>query len=232
MLTRTPIPQSVARKIQGMILGGRFKSGERMPAQRELAARLGVSRASLREGLLTLETLGLIKTEAGRGTFVMGKPPSSANEMARWRYSDSYTVLEVFQARIMLEGRIASLAAGGLTEAGFQALDRATDDMERHWKAGDLLANVEADLEFHATIAGACSNTMLVALYETVREQLTETQRQPIPITEPVRMTESIREHRQITSALRSGDASGARKAMERHIRNTGRCAGIPSSAL
>ncbi|MNL85069.1 FCD domain protein [compost metagenome] len=68
---------------------------------------------------------------------------------------------------------------------------------------------------------------MLKALYQTVRDQVTETQRQPIPITDPKRMGESIAEHRRIIVALRSNDGAAARQEMENHIRNTARCAGL-----
>ena len=103
---RVPVPHAAARKIQGMILSGELKSGEKVPSQREFAQALKVSRASLREALLTLETLGLLKTEPGRGTFVSQEPPSASRHMARWRYGDSYPVSDVFETRIMLEGRI------------------------------------------------------------------------------------------------------------------------------
>lgn len=106
-------------------------------------------------------------------------------------------------------------------------MEKMTQQMEQGWAQQDLLANVEADLEFHAIIASACSNTMLRALYQTVREQLTATQRQAIPITDPARMSESIAEHRRIVAALRLNDPAGARLEMETHIRNTARCAGL-----
>jgi GntR family transcriptional repressor for pyruvate dehydrogenase complex len=67
--------------------------------------------------------------------------------MARWRYDDSYPVSDVFETRIMLEGRIAGLSAQALADGDLDGLDRATDDMERHWEMGDLLSNVEADPE-------------------------------------------------------------------------------------
>jgi GntR family transcriptional repressor for pyruvate dehydrogenase complex len=106
-------------------------------------------------------------------------------------------------------------------------MEKATKTMEDCWANQDLLANVDADLEFHGTIVSACSNTMLKALYQTVRDQVTETQRQPIPITDPERMRQSIAEHRRIIAALRSNDGSLARSEMEAHIRNTARCAGL-----
>ncbi|MGV8935755.1 MAG: FadR/GntR family transcriptional regulator [Allorhizobium sp.] len=227
MLTKTLVPQSVAREIQAMIQNGSLKAGEKIPSQREFAQKFGISRASLREALLTLETLGLLKTEAGRGTYISGGPSSASNHMAPWRYSGTYSVFDVFQTRIMLEGQIAGLAAGRLMANQLDQMERATRRMEECWASQDLLANVESDLEFHAIIASACSNAMLRALYQTVREQLTETQRQPIPITDPARMRASISEHRRIITALRANDPSQARDEMETHIRNTARCAGL-----
>ena len=98
---------------------------------------------------------------------------------------------------------------------------------KRCWAAGDLLANVEADLRFHHAIAANCGNKMLRMMYETVQGLLSETQRQPIPHTNPSRMRDSIAEHRQIISAVAANDADAARDAMRCHIRNTAACAGI-----
>jgi GntR family transcriptional repressor for pyruvate dehydrogenase complex len=227
MLNRTLVPQSAARLIQDMIQSGELMTGEKIPSQRDFSLKLGISRASLREALLTLETLGLVKTEAGRGTFVTDRSGTGGNGMAPWRYSDTYSVFDVFQTRIMLEGNIAALAAGRLTGNQLQAMETATKRMEDCWAKQDRLSNVEADLEFHGIIASACSNAMMRALYQVVREQLTETQRQPIPITEPARMQASIAEHRRIIAALRDNDPTRARHEMETHVSNTARCAGL-----
>ena len=228
MLNKTLLPQSVAREIQTMIQTGALKAGEKIPSQREFSQKFGISRASLREALLTLETLGLLKTEAGRGTFVVAAGSrSEAGDMAPWRYSDSYPAFDVFQTRILLEGEIARLSAGRLTQLQLDAMEDATKAMEEAWAKQDLVTNVESDLLFHGTIVSACANAMLKALYQTVRDQVTETQRQPIPMTDPERMAQSIAEHRRIIAALRANDGPAARHEMETHIRNTARCAGL-----
>jgi GntR family transcriptional repressor for pyruvate dehydrogenase complex len=230
MLNKTLLPQTVAREIQTLIQTGALKPGERIQSQRELSERFGVSRASLREALLTLETLGLVKTEAGRGTFVTSPSERAAGpaaNMAPWRYSHSYSAFDVFQTRIFLEGEIARLASGRLTQRQLSEMETATATMEECWASQDVLSNVEADLQFHGTIVSACSNQMLQALYQTVRELITETQRQPIPMTDPERMKQSIAEHRRIIEALRSNDGALAKEEMETHIRNTARCAGL-----
>lgn len=222
----TPLPQVVARRLQQMILDGELREGDQIPSQRILSEQFSVSRASLREALLTLETLGLVKTQPGRGTFVTGGRPDTGAE-TKWRYSDSFPMQDVFETRQMLEGQIVETAASTIDAQTLLALREATDDMERCWDAGDLLSNVEADLRFHRAITLACRNRMLQSLYETVQSLLTETQRQPIPRTNPSRMRASLAEHREIIHALSLADGPAARRAMECHIRNTADCAGV-----
>jgi GntR family transcriptional repressor for pyruvate dehydrogenase complex len=223
----TPLPQVVARRLQQMILDGELKSGDQIPSQRILSGQFNVSRASLREALLTLETLGLIKTEPGRGTFVTAGQTQEPGSELKWRYSDSFSMQDVFETRLMLEGQIVESAVPLMDTTVLSVLRDATDEMERCWDSGDLLANVEADLLFHWTIAQACPNQMLRTLYETVRGLVTETQRQPIPRTNPNRMRASLAEHRQIIDAISRADAPAACAAMQSHVRNTAECAGI-----
>ena len=225
MFTRTPVPQSIARKLQEMILSGDLKSGEKIPSQRELSEKFGISRASLREALLTLETIGLIKTEAGRGTFVVGA--GASRTMSEWKFSDEHSLREVFETRLVLEGEITAFAAGRLSEDDLAHLSELTDRMEKAWSRRDFLSNVEADLEFHDLIAQNCRNRMIARLYDQVRELVTETQRQPIPITDPARMRASLSEHRAIVAALETGNAEASRSAMRQHVANTASCAGF-----
>ncbi len=209
-----------------MLLDGALKTGDRIPSQRILSDQFNVSRASLREALLTLETLGLIKTEPGRGTFVTAGRAETAG-IVKWRYSDTFELSDVFETRLMLESQIVECAATTIDPMALDVLRKETDAMERCWEVGDLLANVEADLRFHSTIAQACANLMLKTLYDTVQTLLAETQRQPIPRTNPSRMGASVAEHREIIAALEIGDGTAARRAMHRHITNTAECAGI-----
>ena len=222
-----PLPQVVARRLQDLITRGEWKSGQQIPSQRILSEQFEVSRASLREALQMLETLGLIRSEPGRGTFVAYGLAADRGDELRWRYADSFSLQEVFQTRIMLESQIAvSVALAGASEA-LEALVDMTDAMQRGWEEGDLVANVEADLQFHQTIVAHCGNRMLQALYDNVAGLLTETQRQPIPRTNTRRMVESVGEHRALIAALRARDPDAARAAMTAHIRNTALYAGV-----
>ena len=224
VLNRTPVTHAAAKQIQAMILDGSLRAGQKLPSQRELAVTLRLSRASLREALLTLEAIGLIVTQPGRGTFVADVAPNGRT-MTAWRHAD-YSVADVFQTRIMLESQIVRLGAAAIVPGQIGDLKRLTDQMEKAWDAGDLLGNAEADFEFHGIIVSTCPNRMLVDLYNANRERIHSTQMQPIAVTDPARMRSSIAEHRAIVDALGVRDAARAAEAMATHIANTARCAG------
>ncbi len=227
MQDRGPVTRSVARTLQDMINRGEWKPEQKIPSQRVLSEQLGVSRPSLREALLTLETLGLVRTYPARGTFVTRPGTDNPRKDTRWRYSNDYTLREVFEIRLLLEGKLAAMAAGTMTKDDIATLNAATDTMETAWAAGDLLANVEADLAFHRRIADSSPNQLLLQTYNALSDFLTETQRQPIPFTHLDRMTGSIAEHRAIAAAIDARDAAAAHHAMVDHIRKTAACVGV-----
>ena len=221
---KQPVTAIASRRLQDMIRSGMFPRDSKLPSQRILAEQLGVSRASLREALLTLETLGLVRTLPARGTFVTGTetPP----EPGQWRHESAYSIEEVFQTRILLEGEICRLAAPAIGDSALTTIAAAAELFESAWASGDLVGHVEADLEFHQLIAKACPNALLRETYRSVHALITESQRVPIPNTAVERMRASIAEHRAIVDCLRRRDPVEAKAAMERHVRNTASCAG------
>ena len=126
METKLPVGQAIARQLQEMIRSGELKPGEKFPSQRVLSERLKVSRPSLREALLTLETLGLVRTLPARGTFVVDPDAGVSGSVSGiWRYDDSYSIREVFQSRILIESELCRLSAGALNKATLDALESA-----------------------------------------------------------------------------------------------------------
>jgi GntR family transcriptional repressor for pyruvate dehydrogenase complex len=223
---RLPLTHSIARDLQDAIRAGELKPGAKLPSQRVLSRRFGVSRASLREALLMLETLGLVRTLPARGTVVVG-PDGSALPATPWRYAATHRIADVFQTRLLLEPELCRLAAPAITAQTLATLDATTVRFETGWRQGDLVAHVEADLAFHRLIAEACPNAMLRQIYLSVQAMLSESQRQPIPHTATDRMEASIAEHRRIAEGLRAGDGTAAAAAMRAHVANTARCAGV-----
>lgn len=224
---KLPVTEVVTRRIQEMIRSGEFPPDAKLPSQRILSERLGVSRASLREALLTLETLGLIRTLPARGTFVSGERTQAPKAGQNWRHDARFSITEVFQTRLVIECEMCRLAAPVMTEARLEELAGAARTFEVAWRNGDLLAHVEADLAFHSLIADSCPNGMLRMFYRSIHDVLTESQRVPIPNTEVSRMEASISEHHAILAALRAGDGPAAAAAMRTHIGNTASIAGV-----
>ncbi|MDC0434715.1 FadR family transcriptional regulator [bacterium] len=228
---KIPVAQAVAQQLQDKIRSGEMEPGEKFPSQRILAEQLKVSRPSLREALLMLETLGLVTTLPARGTFVVDQNAvdNCSAGKSNWRYDDSFSIRDVFQSRVLIESELCRLSAETISKDALTILESANSAFEDSWNRQDLMAHVEADLLFHRTIAASCPNEMLQHIYNSVQDLLTESQRQPIPNTEPARMEQSINEHRNIIKALRQADPAQSHRAMRLHIRNTAQCSGVAS---
>lgn len=223
MNIRTPISHSVAKQIQEMIQTGEIPVSERLPSQRILSERLGVSRPSLREALMTLETLGMVQTFPGRGTFVTDPKAKQHGQNEHWRYSQDHVIKDVYEVRLLIEERLARHAAQTCTSQDIKILKQATDKMEEAWSREDLVATVGADAEFHQHIANKSTNSLLLQTYNVASNLFIETQRQPIPFTPVDRMKLSVAEHRKIIDAIVNRDPDSAAVAMSNHIRNTAR---------
>lgn len=227
MHKKAPVLQTITRTLQEMIRRGELKQNEKIPSQRVLSEQLKVSRASLREALLTLETLGLVRTFAARGTFVVGSEIPPVNVESAWRFDQEHTIEEVFQARLLVECELCRLAATSIKAEEIVALRKAAHEFMNAWREHDLITHVEADLTFHHLIAEACPNTMIRDLYRSVRRLLSESQRQPVPYTAPERMEAAISEHTAIIDALEQHNPELAMNAMKAHITKTAVSAGV-----
>ena len=224
---RRQVSHKAVDAIQRKILGGEYQPGQVLPSQIELAAQLGVSRASLREALSMLETLGFLSIEPGRGTFVTSANPTQSGSLSSRRYSRRYEDESVFQTRLALECAIVTQAAMKIGPAALESLRRATHDMRTAWTAQELVRVAQCDKQFHEIIVMACGNAMMNDLYFGAKEILQETQVHPLPITRSKRAEESVREHDTIIEALALHDPVRADAAMRDHITRTAAAVGI-----
>jgi len=226
---RKQVTTRAIEAIREIIDSGQIKEGDSLMSQPKLAAQLDVSRASLREAMSTLETLGYLRIEAGRGTFVASKDPSSN---AKWRFADSYPDVQVFQSRLYLECSIAAEAACHIGVAGLDDLRDQNAAMARAWKHDDRVEINDADTAFHETIVANCGNQMLQDMYAGVAQILQESQRYPIPVTPKLRAAGSIAEHEHIIQAMHHRDRVRASKAMQVHIVETANALGLKMKTL
>jgi GntR family transcriptional repressor for pyruvate dehydrogenase complex len=210
---RPSTPRGAAARLRDLIADGRMRPGDRLPGQRELSEQLGVSRASLREALSVLETLGLVSVQAGRGVFV-AEPPQ---QVPPWPFADRCAPRDVYEARTGVEGFAAELAAERLDDDGLRALDQAVARLRSAFERDDIAGMADADSTFHDIVVEASANPMLVAMVRSVREMLVESQR--LPMSGRTKLEETVREHEALLASFRARDATGAGERMRAHIR-------------
>lgn len=221
------VTQAVVAALQGMIRDGTFKSGAALPPQRELAKQLGVSRASLREAVSILGTLGQLSIEQGRGTFLVSIVDSarSGETVGTWRFATRYSPEEVYQFRLIAESQAVQLAAMNHSE---EELVELTHNLERFRLATrqvDLGEYAKADFDFHRLIIRFSRNRLLADMHGSFAGVLLEAQR--LPLIRRDALWEPVVEHERIVESLKRSDPEGARYYMRQHLSRACSRAGI-----
>jgi DNA-binding FadR family transcriptional regulator len=206
--------RQIAEQLRGLISAGEFDAGTRLPAERDLAKQLGVSRPSVREALIALEVEGWVEVRTGSGVYVRGRTqPAPAPEA-----STEWGPLELIRARRVVEGETAAIAATTARRKDIEAMTRAIEHMRD--LADRNVMPLEGDRDFHLAIVECCGN---VVLAETV-QGFWDSRRGPIftrlgGYFESVKSWRSaIAEHEAIRDAIAARDAEGARRAMHAHM--------------
>lgn len=204
--------RQIAEQIARLIESGEFLPGTRLPAERELAGSLGVSRASVREAIISLELGGLVEVRVGTGIFVTA--PQRQAAAARDAGPGPF---ELLQARKLIEGEIAALAAAKATAADVAALRDCVARMEKH--VDDFAAREASDRDFHEQIAKATGNGSLELVVEGLWNQRADLWRRTQLHFHTAELAhKTIRDHAGILQAIAAHDAAGARTAMHRHL--------------
>ena len=203
----------IADQIAGLIAAGEFQPGSRLPAERELAAKLGVSRASVREAIISLEIGGLVEVRVGTGIFVTLKqaaPGGASGDAGPGPF-------ELLSARKLVEGEIAALAASEATSEDVESLRQSVQRMTSH--VDDFTVREDSDREFHLALAKATGNGSLELVVEGLwnqRSELWGRMQQHFHTTDLA--TQTIRDHAAIVRAVAAHDPVAARGAMHRHL--------------
>jgi DNA-binding FadR family transcriptional regulator len=202
----------VADRIQALIREDHIQPGERLPSERDLATKLSVSRASLREALLALELGGVIEVRGGSGVYVSDAADADASlpEVGPGPF-------EVLSARRLIESEVAAIAARVATDSAIDAILKAVLEMERDH--ANKSGNEQADRNFHLAIARATGNSALVGAMEYLWDQrgrLWHKLKEHFQ-TEELRQ-ETLTDHRKILEAIAAHDPAGARRAMRAHL--------------
>lgn len=213
MARETRAYKKVLAQMLELILSGAFPAGGRLPPERELAERFDVSRPTIREAIIALETLEYVEVKTGSGVYVI------ENSRMTSGISDNVSAFELTESRALIEGEAAALAAKMITDEELKELEASLGDMARENDAGDL-ASGDADKKFHQVIARATRNAMFESIINQmwhVRDHAPQVFRAYQAICEQDG-ARRVEEHQEIYDALSRRDAAAARKAMHHHF--------------
>ena len=203
-------------KIREMIVSGRWRPGDRLPREADLALQLGLSRSSLREAVRALALVRVLEVRQGDGTYVSSLEPDLLLETTSFvtHLLQDHTVLELFEVRRLLEPAAAALAAVRMDVESRLLLQAELDRMRA---AGGVEELVDADMAFHSVIAGAAGNTVLSSLLDglaarTMRARLWRGR------ADDLALAETLAEHVRIYEAIMSRDPELSRALAAAHI--------------
>ena len=214
-IKKTRVAEEVADRIRTLILDGTFPQGQPLPSERVLTEQFGVSRGSIRDAFRMLETIGLIETQHGRGTFPRELTVDRlVAPLASMMAFQSDLQDELLDVRRMFEPAVARAAAQRATEKDFADLQRILDAQRRKLKKGQ--SAIVEDTAFHAALARSTRNRVVVSLMATLNDLLVESR--TLSLKQKGRPAMSIEGHETVVAALRRRDPDAAARAMSNHI--------------
>ncbi|MFK7762054.1 MAG: FCD domain-containing protein [Roseobacter sp.] len=212
---------AVEKQIEELILRGILRPGERLPAERELAERLRVSRPSLRDAISLLQAKGLLTAKAGAGIYVadvLGSAFSPALVALFARHQEA--VFDYLAFRRDMEGLAAERAARLASDTDLQVVQVLFDKMEAAHQKRNPEEEARLDAEFHMSIIEASHNVVMLhmmrSMYELLREGVFYNRR--VMFKQRITRSMLLDQHKAINTALQTRNAEGARKAVEAHL--------------
>lgn len=214
-IKKSTVSDSIISQIQDMILEGSLKPGERLPSERELAESLSVSRPSVREAMRSLQSLGIIEIRSGEGTFLNDNISILSDHFKMNYLLKKFSILELIEARKVLEGEIVALAARNATQENKDMLEEIHKETIKN--QNDIEAFLRSDFAFHLAIAEASQNMFLKEMLNTTRDLLLEAN--VYVVKKPGQIETAIRSHGNILKAIKEGDAGQAAREMLYHMK-------------
>lgn len=215
-MNRTRLYEQVVERLRGFVVTVGLRTGDRLPPERDLAERLGVSRASVREAIVALEVQGLVEVRHGGGTYLLrdrlqAEPLQTLIERRR-------RLPDVLDARDAIESKLAALAAARRTPGDLAAIEAALEAMGEAVAVGTGVE--DADARFHGAIISAAHSSLLADFMAEIAGQVAESRAESL--RQPGRPHQSLEQHRLIARAIRAADPSAAAAAMHNHVQSVG----------
>ena len=206
----------IVQQIKDQIKKGILKPGEKLPSERKLADLLRVSRASIREAIQALAFSGYLEVIQGKGTYILEISTKYDEIINFFSEFSNYSLDYLMEARIMLEGEFARLAALNANQEEIDEIERVFNEIVN---SKDINSFVVKDLEFHLTIAKATHNPIMNGLMKIIGEMLYKETRKIIEISRDTRVN-TVETTRDLVQAIKKRNAERAGELMSEHIRN------------
>ena len=223
-VSRSRTHELVLERIEEQIVAGNLRVGDRLPAERDLAAQLGVSRSSIREAVRILEAQGVLRSGVGTGpdsgTVVSALPAEALTRVLRLHLAlSNFDLAELVEARVTLERSSARLAAGGASEQDLAVLDGLLEQMADPALSREAFNDL--DTAFHVALARASHNRLVSDVTVALRNSLRTDIHTAFGRLDdwPAVRAGLVADHTAIADALRARDPDAAAERVERHIR-------------
>jgi len=207
--------EDIVEQIRNLMQKGRLKRGDQLPNERELSETFKVSRATVREAILSLETMKLVARRQGNGTYVIASSEEAlVHPLAASFFHEKDDLIDIFSLRKIIEPEVAQLATENGTREEVDELEKILKEQEKVVARGEN--PVQTDSSFHHLLARMTKNKVLGRFQVALYEPLGKTREAYLQSEE--RKQKSIQGHHNILAAIKDGNGRAARQAMRRHL--------------
>ncbi|MFZ5968569.1 MAG: FadR/GntR family transcriptional regulator [Bacillota bacterium] len=216
MFDKELLSQKIANNLKQLIVDNELKPGDKLPNEMDLAAKLNVSRSTIREAIKILVSMNILEIHRGKGTYVCEKPGLATDPLGVTFMKKKDLLLYLFETRLIIEPQMAALAAERASESNIKALEEAFHKIEE-----DVLRyrdHTESDMIFHNIIAKSTKNPIIRRIVPIINDSIKEGYLETKDI--PESRDKVISAHRRILEAIKGKRPEDARKSMEEHIQD------------
>ncbi len=207
--------EDIVTQIRTLIKKGKLKHGDQLPNENELSETFKVSRSTVREAILSLETMNLVDRRQGDGTYVTATSEEAiVKPLAASLFHEKDSMIDIFTLRKVIEPEIAEIAATHATQKAINELEEILERQEKELTEGKN--PLKTDSNFHYALARMSENKVLERLLFALVGLLRKTREKYLQTEE--RKQRSLAGHRDILAAMKSGNGIAARHAMKRHL--------------
>jgi GntR family transcriptional repressor for pyruvate dehydrogenase complex len=207
--------EDIVKQIHHLIRKGKLKQGDQLPTERELVDTFKVSRASVREAIRYLESMKLVESRQGNGTYVIASSEEAlVQPLASTLFLEKDNLMDIFSVRKIIEPQVAQLAAEKATASEINAMEEILQEQAENLAGG--LNLTKTDSEFHNLLIQTAKNRVLERLFLAILDLLEQTREKYLQVEG--RAQKSLKGHREILSAIKARNPMAARQAMRRHL--------------